>query len=55
MTTSKRIQRLIDAGNTVPVKDGAGIITPEGIDQTVRLKAYRECLAIAEDVERKHE
>ena len=55
MLTSERIQRLIDSGIAVSVKDEAGIITPEGIDQTVRLKAYRECLAIAEDVERKHE
>jgi hypothetical protein len=55
VTISDRIQRLIDVVGLVKVKDGAGIVTPEGVDYAVRLKAYKECLAIAVDVEGKHE
>jgi hypothetical protein len=48
-----RIQRVIDSEGVIPVKDAAGVITPEGIDYAVRMKAYKECLAIARSVEEK--
>jgi hypothetical protein len=55
LSTSTRIQALIDCAEKVPVKDAAGIITAAGIDAGVRIKALEECLRIAEDEEFKND
>jgi|GEM_PF-5997135 hypothetical protein len=46
MTVIKRLEALLAAAESVPVKDGAGIITAAGIDAAVRVKAITECLKI---------
>jgi len=51
MSTAKRIQELLDCAVKVPVRDKAGIITPEGIDAAARAKALQECLKIAKEEE----
>jgi hypothetical protein len=53
MSTSKRIQAIIDCEERTPIKDAAGIITPEGIDSKVRIDTLLECLKIAKSEESK--
>jgi hypothetical protein len=51
MTVVERIQRMLDMDCKVPVKDEAGVITPHGIDSSVRRKALEDCLKVAKEVE----
>jgi hypothetical protein len=55
MSTAKRIEELLAAAVCIPVKDGAGIVTPAGIDAGVRVKTLRECLEIAREEGKRHE
>lgn len=55
MATVERIKQLLNCAERVPVKDGAGVIRPDGVDASIRAKAIQECLKIAEDEERKNE
>lgn len=53
MSTAERIQAILDAEVSIPRKDAAGIITPEGIDCGVKIKTLETCLAIARQEEQK--
>lgn len=53
MATVERIKQLLNCAERVPVKDGAGVVVPAGVDASIRAKAIQECLKIAEDEERK--
>lgn len=53
MSTVERIQAILDCEVRTPIKDEAGIITPEGIDSKVRIDTLQECLKIAQSEEAK--
>ena len=55
MSTVTRIEELLRCMTTTPEKDKAGIITAHGVDCTVRIKALKDCLKIAQDEESKNE
>lgn len=46
MATVERIQELLDSAVYIPIKDGAGIIIPAGLDAAIRAKAIQDCLKI---------
>jgi len=52
MATVERIQQLLDCASRIQERDDAGVITPNGIDAQVRMKALRDCLRIAEEERR---
>jgi len=52
MATVERIQQLLDCASRTPERDAAGVITPNGVDAQVRVKALRDCLKIAEEERR---
>lgn len=45
----KRIQYLIDFEKRTSLHDAAGVITPNGVESAMRLKAFEECLHILEE------
>ncbi len=45
----KKIQQRIDFEKRTPLYDTAGVITPNGIEAAMRLKAFEECLRILEE------
>lgn len=51
MTVVERIQHMLDMDCRVPVRDEAGVITPQGIDSAVRQKTLEDCLKVAKEVE----
>lgn len=50
---SERLQELLDKYQSVPLKDGAGIVTPAGNDTASEAKGIALCLRIALEEERK--
>jgi hypothetical protein len=51
MSTAERIQELLDCAVRVPARDGAGVITPAGVDAAIEVKTLQRCLKIAAEEE----
>lgn len=55
MSTVERLQEILNCAVVIPIKDKAGIITPEGIDSKVKIDTLKKCLKIAIEEESKNE
>jgi pyruvate/oxaloacetate carboxyltransferase len=52
MTAKEILTTMLQQEESIPIKDVAGIITPEGIDSMVRKKIILDCLRIISKVEK---
>lgn len=55
MSAVERLQEILNCEVAIPIKDKAGIITPEGIDSKVKIDTLKKCLKIAIEEESKNE
>lgn len=53
MSTVERIRELLDCAVKAKLRDAAGIIIPSGVDAAIEAKAYKHCLKIAEEEEKR--